>query len=286
MATSTPNIKRVSIDYFVIRLPPGSGDGEDEMLVHREQVQSFFQYDRALRRNGSNIPELPAGYHQFRQAYEREARTRSRFAYVEFAQGRRPRVVLPGPSPTREEVLGPDADLRSQEEIEGGQVLNGAEAETLKSMLWEAADRVKRQREHSSRGYWQRRDRRHDDRRQKGPLAKRLSDSPFDRHRSDRRAPSKLERRSEKSKEVDNPSEYSADFSAEANSFFDQVDPPASAFPDQPVAGPSSLTLEQLAAAEAYAAEIGGEGVEVYEAGMDGIDDQAADPGTAAEDAE
>lgn len=255
------------------------------MLVHREQVQSFFQYDRALRRNSSNIPELPAGYHQFRQAYGREARTRSRFAYVEFTPGRRPRVVLPGPSPTREEVLGPDTDLRSQEEIEGGQVLNGAEAETLKSMLWEAADRVKRQREHSSRGYWQRRDRRHDDCRQKGPLARRPSDSPFDRHRSDKRATYKPEKRSEKSKEPNNPSEYSTDFSTETNSFFDQVDPLAGALPDQAVAGPSSLTLEQLAAAEAYATEIGGDGVEMYDNGVEGIDDQAMDPDTTAGDA-
>ncbi|KIK14274.1 hypothetical protein PISMIDRAFT_25426 [Pisolithus microcarpus 441] len=124
-------------------------------------------------------------------------------------------------------------------------------------MLWEAADHVKRQREHSSRGYWQRHDRRHDDRRQKGPLARRLSDSPFDHHRSDKRATYKPEKRSEKSKEPNNPSEYSADFSTETNSFFDQVDPLAGALPDQAVAGPSSLTLEQLAAAEAYATEIG-----------------------------
>lgn len=47
-------------------------------------------------------------------------------------------------------------------------MLNGAESETLKSMLWTAADRLKRQRENSSRGYRQRRDHRSDERRQKG----------------------------------------------------------------------------------------------------------------------
>ncbi|KIN94216.1 hypothetical protein M404DRAFT_35276, partial [Pisolithus tinctorius Marx 270] len=63
--------------------------------------------------------DVPAGYRQFREAYHRRATTRSRFAYLEPGTGHR--IVITGPAPTREEVLGADADLRSREEIEGGQ---------------------------------------------------------------------------------------------------------------------------------------------------------------------
>ncbi|KAI6112522.1 hypothetical protein EDD16DRAFT_1171083 [Pisolithus croceorrhizus] len=187
-----PNIERVSTDYFLIRVLPGTGEGDDEVLVHREQVRSFFQYDRALRRNADNLPELPAGYHQFRDAYSREAKTRSRFAYVDAPRGKRPRVIVPGPSPTREEVLGQDSDLRSQES--------------------------------------------------------------------------------------NNSSEYSADFSPELHSFFDQVDPLGDILPNQPIAGPSRVTLDQSAVVEAYASEIGNEEDEAYDVGAEGTDDQALDP--------
>lgn len=120
-----------------------------------------------------------------------------------------------------DEVLGSDSDLRSREEVDGGKVLNGAEAETLNSMLWEAADRIKRQRENSSRGYWRRRDRRDDHRRQRGPLAERFSDSPFDRPRMHKNSSSKPNRRSEKAKETTEPSEYSTDLSPNLGAFFE-----------------------------------------------------------------
>ncbi|KIO10653.1 hypothetical protein M404DRAFT_20898, partial [Pisolithus tinctorius Marx 270] len=92
---------------------------EERLLVHREQIRSFFVYDRALRRNEGDPLDIPAGYRQFREAYHRRATTRSRFAYLEPGTGHR--IVITGPAPTREEVLGADADLRSREEIEGGQ---------------------------------------------------------------------------------------------------------------------------------------------------------------------
>lgn len=62
-------------------------------------------------------------------------------------------TVIVGPAPTREEVLGTNTDLQSKEEIEGGQVLNGAEAVTLHSLLWEAAGKVGHQHEHTMHGF-------------------------------------------------------------------------------------------------------------------------------------
>lgn len=219
------------------------------LLVHREQIRSYFLYDQALRRNSADPPNLPAGYHQFREAYARDARSQSRFAYLEPRENGTPQLVRQGTRPTMEEVLGRDCDLRSQEEIDGGKVLNGAEAETLNSMLWEAADRIKRQRENSSRGYWRRRDRRDDHHRQRGPLADRFSDSPFNRPRSQKKSSPKPEKRSEKAKETAAPSEYSTDLSPDLGAFFE---PFSALMPSSSTAGPSSVTLDQLAANEVF----------------------------------
>lgn len=128
--TNQPGIERLGGDYFRIRLAPGSGEVDDSIIVHREQVRFFFQYDRTLRRKDDQIPGVPAGYHQFVETYHQGAKTKARFAYQEVDESGETYTIFSGPPPTKEEVLGREADLRSQEEIEGGKVLNGAEAET------------------------------------------------------------------------------------------------------------------------------------------------------------
>ncbi|KIO08099.1 hypothetical protein M404DRAFT_23375 [Pisolithus tinctorius Marx 270] len=90
------SIEWTSFDYFVIWVDSSPGWTEERLLVHREQIRSFFM-----------------------EAYHRRATTRLRFAYLEPGMGHR--IVITGPAPTREEVLGADADLHSREEIEGGQ---------------------------------------------------------------------------------------------------------------------------------------------------------------------
>ncbi|KIN97989.1 hypothetical protein M404DRAFT_31685 [Pisolithus tinctorius Marx 270] len=113
------SIERTSFDYFVIWVDSGPGQTEERLLVHREQIWCFFMYNRALRRNEGDPLDIPAGYCHFREAYHCRATTRSRFTYLEPGTGHH--IVITGPAPTREEVLGVDADLRSREEIEGGQ---------------------------------------------------------------------------------------------------------------------------------------------------------------------
>ncbi|KIO10209.1 hypothetical protein M404DRAFT_21878 [Pisolithus tinctorius Marx 270] len=113
------SIEWTSFDYFVIWADSGPGQTEERLLVHCEQIRSFFMYDRVLQRNEGDPLDVPAGYRQFREAYHHRATTRSRFAYLEPGMGHR--IVITGPAPTREEVLGADADLCSREEIEGGQ---------------------------------------------------------------------------------------------------------------------------------------------------------------------
>lgn len=134
-------------------------------------------------------------------------------------------------------------------------MLNGAESETLRSMLWAAADRLKRQRENS--------------------VAK---------SRSHKTAPSNREKRPAKSNDANNPSEYSADLSNDFSTFFDQVDSFPAMLPGHPVAGPSSVTLDQLAANNVFVGDDGDDGA--YDEGADNVDDQALDTDTPAGDAE
>ncbi|KIK12994.1 hypothetical protein PISMIDRAFT_18298 [Pisolithus microcarpus 441] len=156
------NIKRVSFDFFsVCTATSNRGQGKHK-LIHHEQVQSYFTYDLALQQNSGNPPEVPTGYHLFREAYRRDARTRSRFAFCEPNSSGHPRIVFSRTLPTKEEVLGADCNLRSREEIEGGKVLTGPQADTIDSMLWDAAERLKRQRERNHQGYLNRRERRED----------------------------------------------------------------------------------------------------------------------------
>ena len=149
------------------------------MLVHHEQVRAYFPFNAALCRGKDCPPYLPCGYTQFCEAYAHEATTLSRFTTFEQDENGVGHIIVNGCAPTPAEVLGPSTDLRSQEEKEGGRVLNGAENETLDSMLWEAVDRVKRQRQNLQRGYSHRRDRRGDYRNRRGSLTERIVDTLY-----------------------------------------------------------------------------------------------------------
>ena len=175
------NIEKSGLEFYSVRLSLEEGDEGRRMLVHREQVHAYFHFNAVLRRGKDCPPYLPCGYTQFCEAYAHEATTLSRFTTFEQDENGAGHIIVNGRTPTPAEVLGPSADLRSQEEKEGGRVLNGAENETLDSMLWEAADRVKRQRQNSQRGYSHRRDRRGDYRNGRGSLTERIVDMPYNR---------------------------------------------------------------------------------------------------------
>ncbi|KIN98481.1 hypothetical protein M404DRAFT_31348 [Pisolithus tinctorius Marx 270] len=76
-----------------------------------------------------------------------EAKSKARFAYYEVDDSGNIVVVAEGPSPTREEVLGNDADLCSKEEATGGQTLNSIQMDTINALLWDTAERDSRRRE-------------------------------------------------------------------------------------------------------------------------------------------
>ena len=92
-------------------------------------------------------------------------------------------IVINRRTPTPAEVLGPNANLQSLEEREGGRTLNGAEAESLQSMLWDLADRAKRQRKRVQEEYSTRRGKRGDYSYDWGSLTERISNPP---NRNDR----------------------------------------------------------------------------------------------------
>ncbi|KIO07152.1 hypothetical protein M404DRAFT_998563 [Pisolithus tinctorius Marx 270] len=161
-------IKWINPDFFVIWDTLGSGNPEGQVLVHHEQVHSYFQYDKALQWRDRDPLDVPAGYLQFQDAYNNNTTMRSWFACYE--PGDNAHTVITGLAPTKKEVLGVDVDLQSKEEREGGQILNGAETETLNSMLWDAAEQLKCQCEHFQQGYQDHCGHWEDDCHAKGPL--------------------------------------------------------------------------------------------------------------------
>ncbi|KIN92990.1 hypothetical protein M404DRAFT_36511 [Pisolithus tinctorius Marx 270] len=141
-AHKVKNIERQSTDLFLVRNPDKEGRGNEHMVIHREQVKTYFEYDCSLRCKHEVALDTPVGYHSFREAHNREAKSKARFAYYEVDDSRNIVVVAEGPSPTRQEVLGNDADLRSQEEVTGGQTLSSGQMDTINALLWDTAERI------------------------------------------------------------------------------------------------------------------------------------------------
>ena len=156
------NIEKSGSELYSVCWSLEEGDEDRRMLVHREQVQTYFQFDALLRQGKGCPPFVPCGYPQFCDAYAHQTSTPSHFATFKQDEHGIVQIDINGHRPTYAEVLGPDADLRSQEDREGGRALNSAEAETSESMLWDAADRVTRQHQNEQRGYSTHRDRRGD----------------------------------------------------------------------------------------------------------------------------
>lgn len=235
MAEPERNIKQVSVDFFSVRKATSNGGPGERERIHREQIQAFFNYDRALHRNGGDIPEVPAGYHLFREAYHRDTRTRSRFAFCKADKSGYPTIRIPGPSPTKEEVLGSDCDLRSHEEIEGGKVLTGSQADTVNSMLWDAADRLRCQKDRNHQGYVEHRERREDRRRGRGPLG--TNTGAYIRQRTIDPYSSCSERRS-------GPSRNAGSRLTSPNVSVIDINHPSTESPEQPIAGPSCVATD------------------------------------------
>ncbi|KIO05301.1 hypothetical protein M404DRAFT_25454, partial [Pisolithus tinctorius Marx 270] len=217
------NIERQSTDLFLVRNPDKEGRGDECVVIHREQVKTYFEFDRSLRRKHEVALDTPAGYHLFREAHSREAKSKARFAYYEVDDSGNIVVVAEGPSPTREEVLGNDADLRSKEEATGGQTLNSVQMDTINALLWDTAERVKKQQRRAHQGYVDRRERRDSRRREAEPYGNPL---PRDTHLPRISRSSRPNHRSRKSNANVNPHTR--------NSYA----------PEQPVAGPSTFVVD------------------------------------------
>jgi len=154
-------------------------------------VHAYSQFDAALCRGKGHLPHIPCRYPQPRDAYTHEATTSSRLATYKSDVDRNGHIVTHGRTPTPANVLGHNADLRRQ----GGQVLSGVEAEALESVLWDVADKVKRQRQNAQRGHSTRRDGRGDYHRgNQQSLNERVVDLPFGGGRSKHQYRGKLER--------------------------------------------------------------------------------------------
>ncbi|KAI5989481.1 hypothetical protein EDD15DRAFT_2459915 [Pisolithus albus] len=178
MSAPKRSIVRANADYFLIRVVPEDGPDGKYVAVHREQVASFFSYDKAIRRREKRYPEVPIGYHQFREAFSREAKTNARFAYRELNGQGGTHVVEPGPPPSKDEVLGGSADLRSPEERDGGQLMTKRQVSTVNGMLWELAEQTQRKKEWSHQRYLDRHTRREDRCHDRDPTTDQRSHSP------------------------------------------------------------------------------------------------------------
>ncbi|KAI6016896.1 hypothetical protein PISMIDRAFT_11372 [Pisolithus microcarpus 441] len=215
------NIERVSFDFFSVRTATSNGGQGEHKLIHREQVQSYFTYDLALRRNSGNPPEVPTG---------------SRFAFCEPDSSGHLCVVFSGTPPTKEEVLGADCDLCSREEIEGGKVLTGPQADTIDSMLWDAAERLKRQRERNHQGYLGRCEWREDRQRGRGPFATNTREHPYECRPGDHQS-THARSQPESSKAAGKRPATPPPLHIHSN-------PPSTASPNQPVMGPSHIMTD------------------------------------------
>ncbi|KAI6010274.1 hypothetical protein EDC04DRAFT_2610282 [Pisolithus marmoratus] len=189
----------------------------------------------ALHHNGRDIPEVPAGYHLFQEAYHRDARTRSHFAFCKADESGYPTIRIPGPSPTKEEVLGSDCDLCSHEEIKGGKVLTGSQADTVNSMLWDATDCLRHQKDRNHQGYVEHHECREDWCHGRGPLG--TNTSAYIRQRTIDPYLSCLERRS-------GPSRNAGSRLTSPDVSIIDIDHPSTELPKQPIAGPSHVATD------------------------------------------
>jgi len=106
---------------------------------HYEQIRDFFALEHHLRQG--NFPDrIPGGYDAFCQAFERDAKckklTKVSFATINY-DGPDPTSILVNEdsrSPTIQDVLGPDADLRSQWEKKGVRRMTDEEDEVLRQI--------------------------------------------------------------------------------------------------------------------------------------------------------
>jgi len=116
---------------------------------HYEQIRDFFVLEYHLRQG--NLPNrIPGGYDAFCQAFERDVKckklTKVSFATIDY-DGPDPTSILvngDSRSPTVQDVLGPDADLRSQWEKKGVRRMTDEDDEVLHQIaLKHMSDRLR-----------------------------------------------------------------------------------------------------------------------------------------------
>jgi len=185
------NIENVGPELHSARWSMEERDEDRWMLEHHEQVHAYSQFDAAPCRGEGCPPHIPCRYPWSCDAYTHKATTLSRLTTYESDVDRNGHIVTHRRTPTPANVLGHNADLRRQ----AGQVLSSVEAEMLESVLWDATDKVKRQRQNAQRGHSTHQDRRgnyHLGNQQS--LTERIVNSPFGGSCSKHQYCGKLER--------------------------------------------------------------------------------------------
>jgi len=81
------------------------------MLVHHEQVRTYFHFNVVLCRGKDCPPYVPCGYAQFCNAYAHEATTLSWFTTFEQDEDGSGHIIINSCAPTIADVLGPNANL-------------------------------------------------------------------------------------------------------------------------------------------------------------------------------
>lgn len=219
----------------------------------------------------------------------------TRFAYCELDPQGGIHIVEPGPPPSKDKVLGSSADLRSQEEKDGGQLMSKNQVSTVNGMQRYLDCRTRRE------------DRHHD----REPTASQHSHSPSSGPYSKGTRMSRSERCHEKSKATDAPPEQMkaadappeqakaadvpteqmeaaktpVDLSDLSSQIIDCFVPDdeyfAEMLPNQPVAGPSGTMHDELPFSDAMEMTAEGGTYEFSEVGAD----ESMEPGNSAEDA-
>jgi len=154
MQGSPAKFIRLNGDAYNIHIVTKEGVSYYESY-HFEQIRDFFALEHHLRQG--DIPDrVPGGYDIFCEAFERDAK-RKEIANISFAtikyDGPDPISILMDEcsrSPTVQDVLGPDADLRSRWEKQGVRRMTNEEDEVLRQIALKhmsdglRADRLKK----------------------------------------------------------------------------------------------------------------------------------------------
>jgi len=168
--------------------------GGETVVVRLEQIQLFLTYDAALREGKLENP-VPMGYEAFARHFNVD--DNSQHGVIQFVVlTNHGRDCTRSPlAPTLRDILGArDAEARMKEEREKGKGswLSEVHTEIMDDMLWEQADRTRREKKACSRAIQERKEKRNvkgaslEERLQPGPRRRDYRANPY---RRDQRTP-------------------------------------------------------------------------------------------------